>query len=124
MEKNEITVLMVQPGKVPFVKTVISTLEGLQAEVGGDIEVTYPFEDNVGLIMNEEGKINGLEYNRSLRDENGMVYDVIAGPFMVVGLSDSDFCSLTSEQISTYMEVYRHPEAFIRSEGRLLVIPY
>lgn len=122
--ENKITVLMVQPGKVPFVKTVDSTLEGLQAEVGGDIEVAYPFEDNVGLIMNEEGKLNGLEFNRSLRDENGTVYDVIAGPFMVVGLSDSDFCSLTPEQIRTYTEVYRHPEAFIRSEGKLLVIPY
>ena len=42
------------------------------------IEVVYPFEDNVGLIVNEEGKINGLPLNRALRDEKGEIYDVIA----------------------------------------------
>ena len=41
-------------------------LEDLQAMVGGDIEVTYPFEDEVAIILNESGKINGLPLNLSL----------------------------------------------------------
>ena len=37
--------------------------------VGGDIEVTYPFEDEVAIILNESGKINGLPLNRAIYTE-------------------------------------------------------
>lgn len=39
--------------------------------VGGDIEVTYPFEDEVAVILNESGKINGLPLNRAIYTEDG-----------------------------------------------------
>ena len=64
-------VLLVQPESYPKAVTIGSDLESLQAAVGGSIEVVYPFEDNVGLIMNEEGKIEGLPLNRALRDDQG-----------------------------------------------------
>ena len=32
--------------------SVGTELEDLQAMVGGDIEVTYPFEDEVAIILN------------------------------------------------------------------------
>ena len=40
-----ITVLMVEPHRHPYLKTVEHTLENLQAMVGGYIEATYPLED-------------------------------------------------------------------------------
>ena len=43
----------------------------MQAMVGGDIEVTYPFEDEVAIILNESGKINGLPLNRAIYTEDG-----------------------------------------------------
>ena len=33
--------------------------------------------------MNEEGKLDGLPLNRALRDDNGEIYDVVAGSFLV-----------------------------------------
>ena len=47
--------------------------------------------------MNEEGKMNGSELNRALRDsDKGNLYDIIAGDFLVVGLGEEDFCSFVS----------------------------
>lgn len=69
----------------------------LQQIVGGYIEAVYPFVDPVAIICNEEDKINGLELNRALRDENGKVYDILAGTFLLVGLDEEDIASLTPE---------------------------
>ena len=68
---SDMNVLLVQPESYPKSVTIGSDLESLQAAVGGSIEVVYPFEDSVGLIMNEEGKIEGLPLNRALRDDQG-----------------------------------------------------
>ena len=57
----------------------------MQHEVGGHIEAIYPYEDPVALVCNEEGKLEGLPLIRALRDEDGDIYDVVAGTFMVVG---------------------------------------
>ena len=37
-------------------------------------------------MLNDEGKLIGLDLNRSLRDEHGEIYDIVAGTFLVVGL--------------------------------------
>ena len=49
---SDMNVLLVQPESYPKSVTIGSDLESLQAAVGGSIEVVYPFEDSVGLIMN------------------------------------------------------------------------
>ena len=85
---STIAVLVVEPGKEPYVKEIDSGLESLQHEVGGCIEAIYPYEDPVALVCNEEGKLEGLPLNRALRDEDGDIYDVVAGTFMVVGCLD------------------------------------
>ena len=53
------TVLVVEPGRVPYVKEIDSGLKSLQSEVGGWIEAICPFEEEVALICNEEGKLCG-----------------------------------------------------------------
>ena len=68
---STIAVLIVEPGKEPYVKEIDSGLESLQHEVGGCIEAIYPYEDPVALVCNEEGKLEGLPLNRALRDEDG-----------------------------------------------------
>ena len=80
--------LIVEPLKVPYVKEVGEELEDLQHEVGGYIEAVYPFEDEIAIVCNEEGKLNGLELNRALRGDDGEIYDIIAGKFLVVGLTN------------------------------------
>ena len=83
---EKLTVLVVEPMKEPYVKEIAPGLHALQAEVGGDIAASYPFDDPVGLVLNDEGKLIGLDLNRSLRDEHGEIYDIVAGTFLVVGL--------------------------------------
>lgn len=118
---EKLTVVCVEPDKPAYVKTIPSGLKSLQNEVGGYIEATYPWEDKVAIICNEEGKIIGLPSNRFLKDDGGEYYDVIAGNFLVVGLGEEDFCSLSPEQINTYLEMFKIPEKilFIGGEERV-----
>jgi len=96
MDHNEtISVLVVEPGKTPYEKQISSGLESLQREVGGYIEAVYPYEEPVALLCDEEGKLNGKEWNRALRDDEGNIYDVVAGTFLIVGLGDENFGSLS-----------------------------
>lgn len=62
---DNLTVLFVEPKKLPKRITIKNTLEEKQKLVGGLIEYTNLIDDNsVLLICNEEGKILGLPYNR------------------------------------------------------------
>ena len=51
-------VLVIEPHKKPYTQEVEHTLENLQRIVGGLIEPIYL--DDVAIVVNEEGKINGL----------------------------------------------------------------
>lgn len=119
---SEMNVLLVQPESYPKEVTIESGLESLQAAVGGSIEAVYPFEDNVGLIVNEEGKLEGLPLNRALRDDQGDIYDIIAGDFLVVGLTEDDFGSLTPEQLEKYEKHFHQPECFMRMGRSIMAL--
>ena len=116
------TVLVVEPGRAPYVKKIDSGLKSLQTEVGGWIEAVYPFEEEVALICNEEGKLSDLPLNRALMDEDGEIYDIIAGTFLVVGLGEEDFCSLSDEYIKKFSDRFKTPEKFAEIDGKLIVI--
>lgn len=120
---SAMTVLLVEPEKHPQVVEIGSDLKSLQNAVGGMIEAVYPFEENVGLIVNEEGKLSGLPLNRALKDENGEVLDVMAGTFLVTGLSEEGFCSLTKEQTEKFEKEFHQPEAFVRMGNSIMAIP-
>lgn len=115
--------LLVQPMKKPEIIEVESGLAALQEAVHGYIQVVYPFEDSVGLVMNEEGKLEGLPLNRALYDENGAIYDIIAGDFLIVGLTEESFGSLSKDLLKKYTEKYEKPEQFVRANGEIISIP-
>ena len=118
-----ITVLVVEPGHTPYAKEILPGLKSLQREVGGYIEAVYPFPEPVAIVCLESGKLDGCPLNRALRDETGAIYDVIAGTFLVVGLTEDDFGSLTPELLQAFTQRFRQPETFIMIDGQLLVIP-
>ena len=120
---EKMTVLVVEPEKPPYIKEINPGLESLQAEVDGYIEAIYPYEDSVAVICNEEGKLNGLPLNRALRDEDGRPYDILAGTFIVTGLGEEDFCSLTQEQCDKFSKQFQTPEMFLKINGKLIVLP-
>ena len=120
---EKLTVLVVEPMKEPYVKEIAPSLHALQAEVGGDIAASYPFDDPVGLVLNDEGKLIGLELNRSLRDEHGEIYDIVAGTFLVVGLGAESFASLPPDMIQKYTEQFKRPELFASINGQIVSVP-
>ena len=120
---EKMTVLVVEPMKEPYVKEIDPDLHSLQAEVGGDIGATYPYSDPVALVCNDEGKLIGLDLNRGLRDEDGEIYDIVAGTFLVVGLGEEDFASLSPELIQKYTEQFKTPERFMQINGNIVVLP-
>lgn len=115
--------LKIEPGKTPETIDIDPTLETLQNLVDGYIECYYPFEDDVCIICNEEGKILGLPLNRALYNEKGEIYDIIAGTFLVVAFNEDTFADLTDAQIETYTHLYRYPEIFMSIDGRITALP-
>ena len=91
--------------------------------MGGDIAASYPFDDPVGLVLNDEGKLIGLDLNRSLWDDRGDIYDIVAGTFLVVGLGSENFASLPPEMIQKYTEHFKRPELFAGINGQIVSVP-
>lgn len=119
---EQITVLVVEPGKAPHVKEIKPVLKSLQKKVGGFIEAVYPFPEPVAIVCNETAKLDGLPLNRALRDDAGEIYDIIAGTFLVVGLTEEDFSSLTQAQIEKYTKQFLKPELFFRIGSQIVSV--
>ena len=85
-------VLYKEPGKAPRSMVIPNTLKMLQDLVGGYIE-TVRISDNIVMIMNEEGKLKGLEPNFFF----GALGDIIIGPVIIAGEDGEDFASLSDE---------------------------
>lgn len=111
-EKNKIKVLMIEPLQTPYVKEIENDYRAMQKLVGGTIQAVYT--EDATYVMNDEGKLLGLPLNRALRNENGAIYDIIAGTFFVCGLGEENFASLTEEQIGYYTKRFRMKELFLR----------
>ena len=109
-------ILVIEPLKAPYVKEIRGNLKSMQAIVGGLIEAIYPFDDpEIALICNDEGKLMGLPYNRALRDEDGRIYDVVAGTFFLCRApADSENLEgLTEGQMKRGLERFACPELFL-----------
>lgn len=109
MRENQMKVLKIEVGEPPIEKVIANELSALQAEVGGLIECVY-LENGCIAVVNEEGKINGMQPNRILGD------DIIFGPFFICGDTGDDFCSLTDEQIRNYTDQFAEVLGFTSEE--------
>ena len=114
-------VLVVEPRQPPRVKEIPSGLEGLTDAVGGPISAIYPFHDPVVLICNEEGRNMGLELNRALYNGMGQVYDVIPGTFVIAGLTDDSFTSLSEDMIEKYSRRFQTIEVYTQVGNRTVM---
>ena len=114
-DKKELDVLLVKPNEYPQKVTIGAELKDLQEAVGGTITATYPFTDPVAIVCNDEGKLLGLPMNRALRDEDGEIYDIIAGPFFLCGAppDSENFTSLTPEQMAHYEKRFHRIELYV-----------
>ena len=110
--------LLVSPNELPKEIEFENTLEDKQLLVGGYIECVYPEKDDgVVFICNEEGKINGMKYNRDIG------YDIIYGPFLILGddYDNGDFKSLTEDQILKYKMRFDR-NSIIETENKIVAV--
>ena len=105
-------VLVVEPGYAPYEKS-INGLKEMQATVGGLIQAIYPYEEQVAVVCNEEGLLQGLDFNRSVPGGYGGIF----GTFFICGLDEDDFCSLTPQQMEKYCKEYHKAEVLIGFHG-------
>ena len=103
---KKMKVLIVEPRKEPFAAEIDSGLHSLQQIVGGTIQAVYPFIDEVAIIAHDEGKLIGLPWNRPLYDEDGQLYDILVGTFLVVGPTEDDFGSLADGLLEKYTKFF------------------
>ena len=122
-KEETIRVVLLEPGKLARVADIDSSLEGLQKTVNGLIEAAYPFEEEVCIICNEEGKLNGMPLNRAIRCE-GQITDIIAGPCFVCSCDKASFGSLTEAQQQKYLKLFKYPEHFLRINDQIAAFPY
>ena len=122
-ESEQLDVLLVKPGMYPQQVQIDPGLAALQQAVEGDIETAYYFEEPVAVIVNNEGKLNGSELNRAIWDQDGNIVDIIAGNFLVVGLGEEDFCSLSPELMQKFEEKFHQPEMFVRMGKSIMALP-
>jgi hypothetical protein len=94
------------------VEAIRKVVDWFAADAGHNIVYTYYNPKHVRDV-----------YMVALRDEDGQMYDAVAGTFLVVGLGEEDFASLTPELAQKYEQLFHQPEAFLKLGNRLLVLP-
>lgn len=93
-------------------KEIDNNLKALQNEVGGYIEIPCfsrkLSENNIDMIINEEGKVNRLQPQLAIYQDNKIV-DVICGNIIFASSNeDGKTIGLTDEQIEVVKEVLKY----------------
>ena len=124
LKEKKIKVVLCEPGKVARVAEIGTELSDLQRVVGGLIEPYYPFEEQVCIVCNDEGKYNGMRPCRAIYGEDREMMDIIFGPFFICNCSTPYFGSLNKEQLERYKKQFQNPEHFFRVGGEIKAVPY
>ena len=104
--------IVIKPGKYAQITEIDPTYNVLRSLVGGNIEMTYPFEDEyLAVISNEESKLLDLPPNRAVRRNDGSVADIYCGTMVVVALApEGEYRSLTNREAKTVLQMWGPPE--------------
>lgn len=106
-----------------------NTLEALQKEVGGYIEMPYLVEDfyemGIDMVINEEGKLADLKPTLAIVSGNKVI-DIIYGPVVFVSHdNEGNTISLNKEQRKYLMEtVFSDDVAGIQLGDKLEILRY
>lgn len=98
-------VIIKEPGKLGYEKDIPNTLEALQAEVGGYIEVVH-INALLVAVINEEGRLMGLKENIC-----GLI-----GTIVLCGEDGEEFADIDPEQARLLLEGYT-PMMAVRDAG-------
>ena len=106
-------VIQVLRGKEPQIKEIANSLEAMQSEVGGYIESVTPFKDDVAIIVNEEGKLNGWPPNRFLVYKKANYVEALCGPILIVGLGEENFTDIPENVVKKYATMFKPDIVYI-----------
>ena len=113
-----IRILVTEPGKPPVARFVRNDMDVMNEIVGGNIREVDPFSVPAALLYNGKGDEQRLPRNFPLKNGNGEPYELIRGTFLVAGVRDGHYDSLTDTQIYILRELirlYRFPVKSARS---------
>jgi len=104
--------IVIKPGKHAQIVDINPTYSTLRTLVGGNIEMTYPFEDEyLAVISNEEAKFLDLPPNRAVRRADGSVADIYCGTMVVVALApEGEYRDLTKTEAKMVLKMWGMPE--------------
>lgn len=122
MENKKMSVLVVEAGKKAVVTEIEDTLGALQTIVGGCIDVTCPFPDPVGIILNDEGIYNTACLPNRYIAQEGNISGMLCGTFIVAGLDKENFRSLTKKEMEYYLHYYNEvngPQFYIKEGEKI-----
>jgi len=104
--------IIIKPGKFARIEDIDPTYTELRTLVGGNIEMTYPFEDEyLAVISNEESKLLDLPPNRAVRRNDGSVADIYCGTMVVVVLApEGEYRDITNKEAKTVLQMWGPPE--------------
>lgn len=115
MKEQKIKVLLLEPNKSPEPMEIDNTLETFQKLVEGYIEIV-PLQENskVFIVLNDEGKLLGLEPNFFWYN------DIIVGNAVFVRSNGmGDFTNLTNEdleEIYNFLDIDEDEEIYFAKE--------
>lgn len=93
-------VVIIEPGLPAEIREVNHDLASLQSLVGGYIE-HVPFKDDIGFLINEEGKLMGLPKNRI-----NYYGDVLVGTVVIVKTCEGEFYSLSEAEAEDLRKMF------------------
>ena len=111
-------ILIVEPDRHPRMAEIPHTLEAMQQTVGGYIEITYPWEDPVALVCDEEGLLKQLPFNRLVARQCA-----IFGTFFLCGIGEEDLTDLPEKLADKYTRLLYAPEQLIRTRAGYAALP-
>lgn len=100
--------ILVKVGFKPEVIEFEESLEALQTYVGGLIEIIqFPDDEDVDIVINEEGKYNGSQLNKFIF-HNGKIVDILMGDILIVGGNNltGETVSVPEDKIEKYIKIF------------------
>lgn len=107
-EENLIKVLLVEPFDNPKIITIENNYQAISEIICGDVDEYMPFEDDVALLCNADGKRLSLSVSHTVTDTETGKTELIYGSFIFIGAGefDDEYHSLDDDLIDKYMDLF------------------
>lgn len=112
---DKIQVVIVEPGKAPYKKMIKNDIDTFHKIVDGYIENVFigktAKDARVGIVLNEEGKLIGLPFNRRIF-KNGVTDDFVGNIFITAYNWEGDNVSLSDAEADHYIQRFQYQEVY------------